>query len=162
MVAEERIKRAETEEELRQARNEKEALKGALRVIESENGQLRERTTSPIADDQRTLRLEDSGNRSSLHSSDFRSPSLPDNSTPSPPGSGRSDSSSSTPETSASESIHHEDDPSSPPFMPLDELKSWSARAGSPSSIIALKTPPLSPSAGSLEIDELEVSPWGR
>lgn len=41
MVAQERIKRAETEEELRQEREEKEALKGALRVVEMENGRLR-------------------------------------------------------------------------------------------------------------------------
>jgi hypothetical protein len=41
MVAQERIKRAETEDELREARMEKEALKSALKVIESENGRLR-------------------------------------------------------------------------------------------------------------------------
>ena len=41
MVAQERIKRAETEEELREARMEKEALKSALKVIENENGRLR-------------------------------------------------------------------------------------------------------------------------
>ncbi|SJL15137.1 uncharacterized protein ARMOST_18622 [Armillaria ostoyae] len=41
MVATERIKRAETEEELREARQEKEALKSALRVVEGENVHLR-------------------------------------------------------------------------------------------------------------------------
>lgn len=41
MVAHERIKRAETQEELREARMEKEALKSALRVVEGENGRLR-------------------------------------------------------------------------------------------------------------------------
>ena len=41
MVAQERIKRAETEEELHEARTEKEALKSALKVIECENGRLR-------------------------------------------------------------------------------------------------------------------------
>jgi hypothetical protein len=41
MVAHERIKRAETEDELREARMEKEALKSALKVIEGENGRLR-------------------------------------------------------------------------------------------------------------------------
>ncbi|KAK0240976.1 hypothetical protein EDD85DRAFT_817211 [Armillaria nabsnona] len=41
MVATERIKRAETEEELKEARQEKEALKSALRVVEGENVHLR-------------------------------------------------------------------------------------------------------------------------
>ncbi|KAI6021512.1 hypothetical protein BKA83DRAFT_92629 [Pisolithus microcarpus] len=41
MVAVERIKRAETEEELQEARREKDALRQALRVVEGENGQLR-------------------------------------------------------------------------------------------------------------------------
>lgn len=41
MVAHERIKRAETEDELREARLEKDALKSALRVVEGENGRLR-------------------------------------------------------------------------------------------------------------------------
>ncbi|KAK0448489.1 hypothetical protein EV421DRAFT_2016677 [Armillaria borealis] len=41
MVATERIKRAETEEELREAMEEKEALKSALRVVEGENVHLR-------------------------------------------------------------------------------------------------------------------------
>ncbi|KAK0213421.1 hypothetical protein DFS33DRAFT_1377910 [Desarmillaria ectypa] len=41
MVATERIKRAETEEELREARQEKEALKSALKVVEGENVHLR-------------------------------------------------------------------------------------------------------------------------
>ncbi|KAA1475086.1 hypothetical protein DENSPDRAFT_407555 [Dentipellis sp. KUC8613] len=41
MVASERIKRAEAEEELRQTRAEKDALRSALKILESENGQLR-------------------------------------------------------------------------------------------------------------------------
>ena len=41
MVAIERIKCAEIEEELRVAREEREALKGAMRVIELENGRLK-------------------------------------------------------------------------------------------------------------------------
>lgn len=41
MVAAERIKRAETEEELQEACREKDALREALRVVEGENGQLR-------------------------------------------------------------------------------------------------------------------------
>ncbi|KAI6040226.1 hypothetical protein EDC04DRAFT_2678036 [Pisolithus marmoratus] len=41
MVAAERIKRAETEEELQEARKEKDALREALRVVEGENGRLR-------------------------------------------------------------------------------------------------------------------------
>jgi len=41
MVATERIRRAETEEELKETRLEKEALKCALRVVEGENGRLR-------------------------------------------------------------------------------------------------------------------------
>ena len=41
MVSQERIKRAETEAELREAKMEKEALKSALRVVEGENGRMR-------------------------------------------------------------------------------------------------------------------------
>ncbi|KAG1715626.1 hypothetical protein ID866_1550 [Astraeus odoratus] len=41
MVATERIKRAETEEELRELRKEKDALREALRLVEGENGRLR-------------------------------------------------------------------------------------------------------------------------
>ncbi|KIY48674.1 hypothetical protein FISHEDRAFT_73417 [Fistulina hepatica ATCC 64428] len=49
MVATERMRRAETEEELREARQEREALKRALRVIEAENTHLRgdDLSTSP-------------------------------------------------------------------------------------------------------------------
>ncbi|KAG7442544.1 uncharacterized protein BT62DRAFT_1010131 [Guyanagaster necrorhizus] len=46
MVATERIKLAETEEELREARQEKEALKSALRVVEGENVHLRGSSSS--------------------------------------------------------------------------------------------------------------------
>ena len=42
MVATERMKRAETEEELNQARLEKDALRQALKLIEGENGRLRD------------------------------------------------------------------------------------------------------------------------
>ena len=45
MVATERIRRAETEEELKETRLEKEALRSALRVIEGENGRLRSAMT---------------------------------------------------------------------------------------------------------------------
>jgi hypothetical protein len=41
MVSQERIKRAETEAELLEAKMEKEALKSALRVVEGENGRMR-------------------------------------------------------------------------------------------------------------------------
>ena len=56
MVARERIKCAEVEEELRAAREEKEALKGAMRVIEQENGRLKTVPTSdvPIRSDNAT------------------------------------------------------------------------------------------------------------
>lgn len=46
MVAQERIKCAEMEEELENARREGEALKGALKIIELENGQLRSLSSS--------------------------------------------------------------------------------------------------------------------
>lgn len=41
MVAHERIKRAETEDELRESQQEKEALRSALKILEGENGRLR-------------------------------------------------------------------------------------------------------------------------
>ena len=44
MVASERMKRAETEEELKEARLEQEALRSALRLVEGENSNLRETT----------------------------------------------------------------------------------------------------------------------
>ena len=44
MVATERMKRAETEEELKDARLEQEALRSALRLVEGENSNLRETT----------------------------------------------------------------------------------------------------------------------
>ncbi len=56
MVATERIKLAETEEELKELRMEKEALRKALRLIEGENHSLREsnssfaRSTSSLSD----------------------------------------------------------------------------------------------------------------
>ncbi|EIW83113.1 hypothetical protein CONPUDRAFT_164114 [Coniophora puteana RWD-64-598 SS2] len=48
MVATERIKRAETEEELQEIRLEKDALRRALRLIEDENGQLRSASVTAI------------------------------------------------------------------------------------------------------------------
>lgn len=170
MVAIERIKLAETEEELRQARDEKEALKGAMRVIESENGQLRGRAISFIADDQRTIRLEGSENRNSLDGSagDVGSPPFSDELIASPLSPNRSLSSSSSSEDApASEPSHLEMDSSTTPlsvFVAEDELESWSqaARAESPSSMVAVKTPPRSPSRSSLEIDELQDPPMGQ
>ena len=47
MVATERMKRAETEDELKEARLEQEALRSALRLIEGENSNLREATAAP-------------------------------------------------------------------------------------------------------------------
>ncbi|KAH0828024.1 hypothetical protein J3R83DRAFT_3673 [Lanmaoa asiatica] len=47
MVATERMRRAETEEELTQARMEKDALRQALQLIEGENGRLRSANASP-------------------------------------------------------------------------------------------------------------------
>lgn len=46
MVARERIKRAETEDELQEVRKEKDALREALRVVEGENGFLRSASLS--------------------------------------------------------------------------------------------------------------------
>jgi len=65
MVATERVKRAETEEELQEVRLEKDALKEALRLIESENGQLRtgQLSTGGISD--RTAHQPSSHSRSS-------------------------------------------------------------------------------------------------
>lgn len=53
MVATERMKRAETEEELKELRQEKEALRSALRLIEGENFNLRssENVGSPRVED---------------------------------------------------------------------------------------------------------------
>ncbi|KAH7911022.1 hypothetical protein BJ138DRAFT_37374 [Hygrophoropsis aurantiaca] len=48
MVATERIRRAETEEELQEVRMEKDALHEALRLIETENGRLRSANISPV------------------------------------------------------------------------------------------------------------------
>ena len=49
MVATERMRRAETEEELNQTRLEKDALHQALKLIEGENGRLRSANASPDA-----------------------------------------------------------------------------------------------------------------
>jgi hypothetical protein len=65
MVVTERVKRAQTEEELQEVRLEKDALKEALRLIEGENGQLRSAQlfTGGISD--RTAHQSSSHSRSS-------------------------------------------------------------------------------------------------
>lgn len=65
MVATERVKRAETEEELREVRSEKDALKDALRLIESESGQLRSAPPSTGGNSDRTAQQSFSHSRSS-------------------------------------------------------------------------------------------------
>ncbi|KIK99388.1 hypothetical protein PAXRUDRAFT_822806 [Paxillus rubicundulus Ve08.2h10] len=57
MVATERMKRAETEEELKEVRTEKDALREALRLIEGENGQLRSANASSGTRSNRTEAL---------------------------------------------------------------------------------------------------------
>ena len=206
MVASERMRRAETEEELVQARSEKEALKNVLRLVESENGLLRtqSRSITPAPDDdQRTLRQEDpyldgagSMKRASLISAvqTIRSLSprvtsppppladvptmeqleldpefpLSDEPTPTPPSPDRSNSSSSsaTDETLESDAdihgppnvLHRLPEISSSPFISADAMDPWSFRSSSPSSTMAMKTPPESPSALSLGPDDLAAS----
>ncbi|KAG1752847.1 hypothetical protein EDB19DRAFT_1670155 [Suillus lakei] len=65
MVATERIKRAETEEELQEVRLEKDALKDALRLIEGENGRLRGAQLSAGGVSDKTPQLPSSHSRSS-------------------------------------------------------------------------------------------------
>lgn len=48
MVATERIRRADTEEELKEAQSEKEALRSALKLLETENSQLKRSDTSVV------------------------------------------------------------------------------------------------------------------
>ncbi|KAF8557665.1 hypothetical protein OG21DRAFT_1482127 [Imleria badia] len=67
MVATERMRRAETEEELNQTRLEKDALHQALKLIEGENGQLRSANTS--LDTTPLGRTNQSDTQSHLHSS---------------------------------------------------------------------------------------------
>lgn len=65
MVATERIKRAETEEELQEVRLEKDALKDALRLIEGENDRLRGAQLSAGGVSDKTLQRPSSHSRSS-------------------------------------------------------------------------------------------------
>jgi len=76
MVATERIKRAETEEELQEVRLEKDALKEALRLIEGENGRLRSARLSAGGLSDRTVQpLSRSSSRDAIKSPPPRSPS---------------------------------------------------------------------------------------
>ncbi|OJA20514.1 hypothetical protein AZE42_01587 [Rhizopogon vesiculosus] len=87
MVATERVKRAETEEELQEVRLEKDALKEALRLIEGENGQLRlgsaQLSTGGISNHtaQQSYSHSRSSSRDAIKSPPLSSLSLP----PSPP-----------------------------------------------------------------------------
>ncbi|KAF9227176.1 hypothetical protein BS17DRAFT_800266 [Gyrodon lividus] len=77
MVANERMKRAETEEELKEVRLEKDALREALQLIEGENGQLRSANPSSGT-------LSDRTERPSSSTPSHLSPALPSHSPPSP------------------------------------------------------------------------------
>ncbi|KIJ68060.1 hypothetical protein HYDPIDRAFT_165792 [Hydnomerulius pinastri MD-312] len=77
MVATERIKRAETEEELLEVRLEKDALREALRLIEGENGRLRSVNSSAGTLSDRTA-------QPSSSSPSRMSPVIPPRSSPSP------------------------------------------------------------------------------
>lgn len=83
MVATERIRRAETEEELNQTRLEKDALHQALKLIEGENGRLRSantsRDTTPLASTTQSDTL------SHLHSSPNQQSPQPPTSEVTPP-----------------------------------------------------------------------------
>ncbi|KAH7923165.1 hypothetical protein BV22DRAFT_606119 [Leucogyrophana mollusca] len=68
MVATERIKRAETEEELQEVRLEKDALREALRLIETENGRLRSANVSSGTLSDRTVSHSRSSSREALKS----------------------------------------------------------------------------------------------
>ncbi|KAF8345544.1 hypothetical protein F5887DRAFT_1158768 [Amanita rubescens] len=57
MVATERMKRAETEEELKEARLEQEALRSALRLVEGENSNLREASQTAVPSSSGTNRI---------------------------------------------------------------------------------------------------------
>jgi len=85
MVATERIKRSETEEELQEVRLEKDALQEALRLIESENGQLRSTQLFTGRASDRTAPQSSSKSRSSSRYA-VKSP-LPSSLSPSPPNS---------------------------------------------------------------------------
>jgi len=114
MVATERIKRAETEEELKEAKLEKEALRSALRLIEGENINLRTSTPGPrMANSVEIIDLvarSRSGSRSHSRSSSRMG-------TKSTPSHSRVPSSSSTPSRSRAPSTST---PPRPPPLPLD------------------------------------------
>ncbi|KAG0700813.1 hypothetical protein DFH29DRAFT_602636 [Suillus ampliporus] len=82
MVATERIKRAETEEELQEVRLEKDALKEALRLIEGENGRLRGTKLSAGEVSDRTPSLSSSHSRSSSRDAIKSPPASPTPSSP--------------------------------------------------------------------------------
>jgi hypothetical protein len=82
MVATERIKRVETEEELQEVRLEKDALKEALRLIEVENGQLRGVQLSSGGASVKTPQLPSSHSRSSSRDAIKSPPTSPSPSCP--------------------------------------------------------------------------------
>ncbi|KAG1869756.1 hypothetical protein C8R48DRAFT_699609 [Suillus tomentosus] len=82
MVATERIKRAETEEELQEVRLEKDALKEALRLIEGENGRLRGVQSSAGEVPDKTPQLPSSHSRSSSRDAIKSPPTSPSPSSP--------------------------------------------------------------------------------
>jgi hypothetical protein len=82
MVATERIKRIETEEELQEVRSEKDALKEALRLIEVENGQLRGVQLSAGGVSVKTPQLPSSHSRSSSRDAIKSPPTSPSPSCP--------------------------------------------------------------------------------
>lgn len=82
MVATERIKRAETEEELQEVRLEKDALREALRLIEVENGRLRGAQLSVGGVSDKTPQLSSSHSRSSSRDAIKSPPTSPSPSSP--------------------------------------------------------------------------------
>ncbi|KAG2111139.1 uncharacterized protein F5147DRAFT_97677 [Suillus discolor] len=82
MVATERIKRAETEEELQEVRLEKDALKEALRLIEGENGRLRGVQSSAGGVPDKTPQMSSSHSRSSSRDAIKSPPTSPSPSSP--------------------------------------------------------------------------------
>ncbi|KAG2366282.1 hypothetical protein BDR07DRAFT_1470153 [Suillus spraguei] len=82
MVATERIKRAETEEELQEVRSEKDALKEALRLIEVENVRLRGAQLSVGDVSDKTPQLPSSHSRSSSRDAIKSPPTSPSPSSP--------------------------------------------------------------------------------
>ncbi|KAG2154343.1 uncharacterized protein EDB93DRAFT_1131673 [Suillus bovinus] len=82
MVATERIKRAQTEEELQEVRLEKDALKEALRLIEGENGRLRGVQLSAAGVSNETPQPPSSHSRSSSRDAIKSPPTSPSPSSP--------------------------------------------------------------------------------